>query len=216
MFSVKVCLVSRLQRRDRIPFPCICRSSERRHSMLIHLNAFQPLSPWAAAIHLPFTRSERQKKKKPSARFRGNWTELKMRRNLPAHHEEAATAGRGWCPSPDRNVMRDIKEPSRPCANNLVHVSSPSARNDRATLLAKRAVADDGGPSPAGRLLTIYLQKTFRHCKRSQRRGAPGLFVGWAGMKREEGDAKVLLSPSHLLPDANGRSGFIRHSQFHD
>lgn len=124
MFSLKVCLGLRLQRRDRIPSPCICRSSERRHSMLIHLNAFQPLSPWATAMHLPFARSETQKIK-PSARFRGNWTELKMRRNLPAYQEEAATAGRGWRPNPDRNVMRDIKAPSRPCANNLVHVSSP-------------------------------------------------------------------------------------------
>lgn len=30
--------------------------------MLIHLNAFQPLSPWATAMHLPFTWSETQKK----------------------------------------------------------------------------------------------------------------------------------------------------------
>lgn len=50
----------------------------------------------------------------------------------------------------------------------------------------KRTVACDGGPSPAGRLLTIYLQKTFQRSKRSQRRGVPGLFVKWAGMKREE------------------------------
>lgn len=174
--------------------PCICRSSERRHSMLIHLNAFQPLSPWAAAMHLPFARSETQKYSPPRVSV-ATGRNLKCVETCRRTGRRQRQQGEEWRPNADGNVMRGIKAPSRPCANNLVHVSSP-APHPRLETIESRSSRSALSPTMAARRPPAVSLRSIcrRRSKRSQRRGVPGLFEEWAGMKREEGEAKVLLS----------------------